>query len=501
MLVGVGVFISHLLGAQSFVETALMFSRTAPGGNARIQALGGAQTALGGDISTAASNPAGLGMYNRSEFSLSLSNFNFQNDGVYYSGDKELSAANRAYRSQFRVPNFGMVFSSDKNASGILKGNFAVSQTRLNDFNQNLEYDGLNPNTSIIDYFLDDATGLPPTQFNSGGALYNTPTELAYNNYLIGEATILNPANSNKNYFTDVAGTPTQSEIIQTRGSQNQWNFSYGVNIDDKLFLGAGLGIATIRYESSKVYREVFRNEPLDNLRLQENLDIRGSGVALNLGAIYRVKDAVQFGFAYTTPTGYSLTDSYSARMNTSWKNFEYQPGEFINNEDAATDLVISEYLLRTPGRLSFGATVFAGKHGLITADLERVNYAGATYRSNNLDLGSYDSDNDRIRGLYQSVMNVRLGGELRYNKMRLRAGYHLMPDPFVSEQNGAGRSWQTVSAGVGYRQQNFFVDVTGTLGTGSNSYRPYRVSSLPAPLLVYDQRVTQVLVTIGWPF
>lgn len=491
---------AHALGAQSFVESALLFSRTQAAGNARIQAMGGAQTALGGDISTAASNPAGLGMFNRSEFSLTASQIGFRTKGTYLSGNTELSGGNVGNRGQFRIPNFGVVFSTDKATNGILKGNFAISQTRLNDFNYNVQYGGLNPNTSVIDYFIEDATGLPPTQFQRSGALFNTPTELAYNTYLIGEATILNPNNRPTDYFTDVAGQPDQSEIIETRGAQSQWNFSYGINVQDKLFLGAGLGIASIRYQSRKVYRERFVNEPLDDLRLQETLEIRGSGINLNLGAIYRFKDAVQFGFSYATPTGYSLTDSYSARMNANWKNFEYQPGEFINDEESSTDVVISEYTLRTPGRVGLGATIFAGKHGLITADIERVNYAGANYRSNTFDV-SYDSDNNRIRGLYKAVINVRVGGEIRVDKFRFRGGYQLMPEPFVSEQNGVSRSWQTVSAGVGYRQKNFFIDVTGLLGTGSNSYRPYRVSSPNAPLLIFDQRATSVLVTVGWPF
>ena len=34
--------------AQSYVESALLFSRTIPGGSARIQAMGGSQIALGG---------------------------------------------------------------------------------------------------------------------------------------------------------------------------------------------------------------------------------------------------------------------------------------------------------------------------------------------------------------------------------------------------------------------------------------------------------------------
>src|SRR5689334_11005278 len=59
--------------AQDFIDNALLFSRTRPGGSARIQALGGAQTSLGGDYSSGFSNPAGLGMFNRSEFTITPS--------------------------------------------------------------------------------------------------------------------------------------------------------------------------------------------------------------------------------------------------------------------------------------------------------------------------------------------------------------------------------------------------------------------------------------------
>src|SRR5688500_20379316 len=63
--------IGSLTYAQDFVDNALLFSRSRQNGSARIQALGGTQVSLGGDYSSALSNPAGLGMYNRSEFTFS----------------------------------------------------------------------------------------------------------------------------------------------------------------------------------------------------------------------------------------------------------------------------------------------------------------------------------------------------------------------------------------------------------------------------------------------
>ncbi|MBK5279365.1 MAG: hypothetical protein JJE09_10945, partial [Bacteroidia bacterium] len=336
--------------AQSFTETALLFSRTQSGGSARIQGMGGAQIGLGGDYSSGYSNPAGLGMYNRSEFAFTPA-INFSNVSADYLGQNS-----NASKSTLNIPGLSLAFhNGDLKLKGLQGGTFSISYSRLNDFNRNLIYNGTNPDNSIIDYFIEDATGDTPDQFKNGGDLYNTPTELAYNNYLIGEATILDPSFSNTEYFTDVAGIPNQHEKIETRGSQNQWNFSYGANFVDKVFIGMGVGLASIRYKSKKVYTEDFVNEPLSDLLLEETLEIRGSGINATFGAIIKPVDFIQFGVSATTPTAYQLTDVYSATMNTAWKNFEYLPGEFINDESAKTDAINSEYPLKTPWKFSAG--------------------------------------------------------------------------------------------------------------------------------------------------
>ena len=317
LLGGIVMLFAQQMRAQSFTETALLFSRTQPGGSARIQSMGGSQVALGGDYSSAYSNPAGLGMYNRSEFAFTPA-INFSNVSADY-----LNQNTMASKSTLNIPGLSLTFhNTDVKVKGLQSGTFSISYSRVNDFNRNLIYNGTNKDNSIIDYFMEDATGGTPDQFKKGGNLFNTPTELAYDNYLIGEKTILDPGNSNKEYFTDVSGIPTQQEKIETRGAQNQWNFSYGANFNDKVFIGAGIGLASIRYKSNKIYTEDFTNEPLSDLSLGETLEIRGSGINATLGTIFRPVDFIQFGASATTPNAYQLTDSYRATLNTSWKNF-----------------------------------------------------------------------------------------------------------------------------------------------------------------------------------
>jgi hypothetical protein len=111
-----------------------------------------------------------------------------------------------------------------------LGGSLAISLSRTNDFNRSTFYRGNNDQNSIVDYFIDDAFGSTDDQFQPNGFNYNTPTGLAYHNYLIGAQVIFfRRLGRDDEYFTD-AGWPElgQQEEILVKGSTNQWNFSYG---------------------------------------------------------------------------------------------------------------------------------------------------------------------------------------------------------------------------------------------------------------------------------
>src|SRR5690348_6683377 len=140
--------------SQGFVENALLFSRTKPGGSARVQAMGGAQIALGGDFSSGLSNPAGLGMYNRSEITFSPA-LNFYSSDAEHLGTKSSDS-----KSVFNVSGLSLVFHIPKeNSNGFLGGSFGVSMTRINDFNTTFQYSGVDDVSSIVDYFKERATG------------------------------------------------------------------------------------------------------------------------------------------------------------------------------------------------------------------------------------------------------------------------------------------------------------------------------------------------------
>src|SRR5688572_10875541 len=236
------MLISYVVSAQSYAETALLFSTYQLGGSARIQGVGGAQVALGGDYSSALSNPAGLGMYNRSEltFTPAAASYATQADALGNSTEENAS--------KLVIPGLSFVLHLPRESGDFLGGSFGVSMTRVNDFNGSLSYSGPNTNTSIIDYFLEEANGDGPDQFDT--YQYNTPTGLAYDNYLIGPRSIIDPSFPDDEYFTDAPIASTQTENITTKKASYQWSFSYGANFKDIFFFGGGLGLMSLRYEA-----------------------------------------------------------------------------------------------------------------------------------------------------------------------------------------------------------------------------------------------------------
>ncbi len=501
LLSAIALFLANEGRSQSYAEAALMFSRTQPGGSARIQALGGAQISLGGDYSSAYSNPAGLGMFNRSEFTLSVGQRTSNTTSKYFGNEMSDDV------SKLFIPGVSGVFNlpGERGRSGYIGGSFAFSYNRVNDFNNSILYSGANKQSSIIQSFILQANGDVTDQFDPGDYNYNTPVGLAYYNYLIGPASTIDPSFPDDEYFTDVQSNfeeylsdAQQQEHIEMSGATNQWSISYGANFDDRIFVGGGIGISSLRYKSSQVFDESFAVDPVFNhLSLQEGLEIQGSGINATLGAIFRPVDFVQVGLSYTSPTFYNLTETYEASMSTSWKNFDYYgDGETIlNNESAGTDILTSEYNFRVPSRISAGVT-FISKMGFITGDVEYTNPGKAKYTSEIAGI-DYTPENQEIQQRYNSTINIRVGAEFRYKILRVRGGYSALGKPFA---DNIDNKIKALSGGLGVRFEKFYIDFALIHRTNSFNYSPYAISD-SAPIVDVDRKETTGLVTFGFAF
>jgi hypothetical protein len=69
LLIFVALSILTGVNAQN-VDDALRYSQIFYGGTARFMSMGGAFTALGGDISSLSQNPAGIGVFRSSELTI-----------------------------------------------------------------------------------------------------------------------------------------------------------------------------------------------------------------------------------------------------------------------------------------------------------------------------------------------------------------------------------------------------------------------------------------------
>lgn len=482
---------------QSFEDLALMFSRQQPQSSARVMGMGGVQVGVGGDFSNAAANPAGLAFFNRGEIAGSLSSSTFSASGLYE------GETTKAGSTRLAIPSLGFVFSHGARNDNWISGTFAVTLSRMADHNQVFKYQGQNSNSSIVDYFAFVSEDNEPSDL---GVLEG----LGYENYLT-DIKSSNPIDYAAFWETGVndPGFPRilQKESIEYAGSQSQWSASYAANIKDVVYLGVSLHLRNVKFESTKkfqeldfIYEEDLDFNPLDNFVLTEELVLSGSGVAATLGAMVRPVDWLRVGISYNTPTAYTVNDTYVASLKSDWNNFDYfeDGSEILNNVEAESEEIISDYRLRTPGKLSGGVAFFINKRGFFSLEGDLVNYGKANYKSKTDGL-DFDVDNESINNLYRTAASLRAGGELRFQNWRVRGGYGYQSNPFKTGQTDYSQALNTYSLGGGYRTTEYYVDAAFTLTQGQSGYRPYSFNSVNDPLVKFTNSRTLVTVTVGF--
>ncbi|UII27726.1 hypothetical protein LVD15_04690 [Fulvivirga maritima] len=520
--------------AGNFAGTALSLSRTYNGGSARMQGLGGAQVALGGDISSASSNPAGLGFFNRSEFSFSPT-FNVPSTSSNY-----LGMSTDDSRLNLNFANLGVVLNHSKGdlvQSKWRGGSFGISLNRMADFQQQITYEGSSYNSEYLrdkngDFILDEndnkILSLDPTApkdfieytvLNSDYSVNpdneitftNDLTDLAYRTYLIdifnegGDDFVdrdIYQTDGNGNLIEDQDGfyipaypeeglETRQQESIKSRGGIYQVSLAYGGNYNDRIYFGGGLGILSLNREVEREYIEQPTQTTLRQLTLTDNYNQNGIGINATLGFIARPINTLLIGATYTTPSYYSIEQTQETTLSASYTGAtsyrsEYEEHGFIYDN--------FNYNLRTPSRLSGGLTYFLGKRGFITGDFERVNYAGANL-SGASDGVSFQLDNDDIDRL-EATYNYRAGIELRFNTFRVRGGYSYFGDPI--SDNDIDESISQVSLGGGIRTQDYFIDLAVRRVINNEfGVSPYA----GAPQALVENNRTAATISVGFFF
>jgi hypothetical protein len=470
-------------------EDALRYSRTQLLGSARYMAMGGAYGSIGADFSGLAVNPAGIGMFRRSEFAFTpLISFS-ETEASYFNQLTDDSKYNLS------LGNIGFVYTSELSGKSKEAGweriQFGFGYNRINNFNNRIYIQGFNNNSSMMTGYAHMADGNLPENLDK------FTTGLAYDAWLIWPMDdSVDPLYDTDAYF----GNVMQQQTITTSGSMSEMSFSIGSTYKDRLYIGASVGIPSIRYKYESEYKETDpdnRYPEFVSLTRRENIETRGSGVNLKLGAILRATDWLRLGAAFHTPTFYSnMRDDWRYRMSS-----QLILDNKFENRSAESPRGRFDYELTTPMRAIGSATVLFGKSGLVSAEYEFADYSEVKLNSSSY---KYVDENRAMRDNYTAAHNLKFGTEWRLNDVYFRGGYAVFGSPYKSGVNdGSGNQ---LSLGLGLRQQDYYIDFAWVNSTFKEDRYMYWVpqgEGLDFISPVANQTFNRQLfmLTLGWRF
>ena len=135
-LTALAMFVSMGAGAQTVYDATNIASKDLSG-TARFVGMGGAMGALGGDISTIGTNPAGIGIYRSNDIVASFG-YSITDVESKYGGQTFNMGKNR-----WNFDNAGVVFSTKVgNVTSLRYVNFAFNYQRVKSFNRNMTMAG-----------------------------------------------------------------------------------------------------------------------------------------------------------------------------------------------------------------------------------------------------------------------------------------------------------------------------------------------------------------------
>jgi hypothetical protein len=139
-------------------------------------------------------------------------------------------------------------------------------------------------------------------------------------------------------------------------------------------------------------------------------------------------------------------------------------------------------------------------QRGFISADIEYTTYTSPRFSDPNDLSGNYfDELNNTISDIYKSSINVRLGGELKFNTIMVRGGFGYFGNPYKDPELNGQR--MNISGGLGYRNKGKFIDLTYMHQILNDGFYPYRLNdNFFAPV---DMRGStgNIMLTVGFKF
>ena len=515
--------IALLLGispVSTFAQTIYdgeLITNTELSGTARFVGMGGALGALGADISTMGTNPAGIGLYRSNDVNLTMG-YQMNEVKSNYLGNKIKASKNRT-----GLKTMGLVISSNMHGSTVKYINFGFNYRRLNDFNRNsrmggmlnMSPDGVVSITHIMDLQANamDANGMDiAKEYEANRPLYNNPSigwigALGYEGLLFEK--------DEKGFFSYLP-QPDALFISQERGGIDSYDFNISTNLSDRFFLGLTIGAYDLDYRKYTYYDEGYGNNEYGLIHTDS--EVNGSGFDFKLGAIIRPFETSPFrvGLAVHSPIFYKLTHYTDAMLEsnisidrTDFSKENMRFNKIYTSDDLGGRDYAFDYELRTPWKYNVSLGHNIGSHLAIGAEYEFQDFPSMKF--------SYDGGGgigliNSTRSMLRSVHLFKLGLEYRIvPEFAFRAGYNLQTASFKNEAykdipinstitdlefTNHNKARNTFTMGVGYAGKMFYSDLAFKFDNYKSKFKPFDDLELEWTEMTTNR--SQILFTVG---
>lgn len=526
----------HLITAAAVALPLAMFAQSALDGytlsqnelrgTARFVSMGGAFTALGGDLSTLGQNPAGVGVYRSSEVgvTLDISGRSFSTSTPGYS--------NKQTQTKAYCNNFGYVGATT--LGGPLKSfGWGASYNRVVSFDR--VYSGYNrpTNSSLSNYIAAFSEGVPAGDLNFGSdydPYWDSSNDwlsiLAYNAYMINPTVAGNTYNGL--YQNGTEGDALYE--VREKGYVDEYNIDFGGNVENVIYWGLGVGITDLSYTRDVYYSESMENAYVNvddrmvtgdaGFDLRNHKYVTGTGWNFKVGVIAKPVNELRIGFAVHTPTYYNLSTGADATVDYSY----YNPAtDVVNSGYEYTDVTYYDWKLRTPWRMMAGVAGVIGTKAIVSLDYERQAYNDMSMKVQNYsgwgDMFIEDENlKSDIKNYFQAANIIRVGAEYRVTpQFSVRAGYNVAMTNVKSEaENGSlemftvgtdpsyslDKTTHHISVGLGYRYRGFYVDAAYVHKNRKSTFHAYtNYSGVKAPAAEVSENVNSGVISVGFKF
>ena len=532
-LFATALMIAMSANAQETYENAKLVGEDL-NGTARYVGMGGAMEALGADVSTIGTNPAGLGLFRHSNLSVSGGLLMQSNGKEFANGNKTNASFDQiggVYSTRTGAKsflNFGFNYHKGKNFDYILN-----AANSLNGSSQNKQsfIKGLLGDEGKGGFFIDRD---PKTKANVGYSDLNKKSN-AYTfsqiDYLYYN-TLIPTNNPVKPYNYDGGNDYTFNRAHN--GYIGNYDFSVSGNLNDRVYLGVTFGIKDVHYNAYSEYSENLVSGA--RALVADNRSITGSGFDVTAGVIVRPIESSPFriGAYVKTPTWYDLTTSNTTKL------IDYRSYGAANKSKIISNSY--DYKIWTPWKFGFSLGHTIGSSLALGATYEYEDYSRINTRINDggyIDYwtGSYyDSSiadtqmNNHTREVLKGVSTLKLGIEYKpTTNLALRAGYNYVSPMYVSDgQKDPGISslgtsyasatdytdWKATNRftlGVGYQIDKFNIDLAYQYSSQSGDFYPFsNIKNININSTTYNNIATgtkvkndksQLLLTLGYRF